>query len=149
MATLESLAADAASFWAQHGPDWDQGGFHTALDRAGKPLFGADVGGGDKFIVPAARQLYSFATLAQKAGSLLNSSISVGREEALALAEHAYRFLTGSAMWDVQARQFNWQVSRDGSRVVQPEKVLYGQVSGRGALRRVQLVERGRIAVSA
>lgn len=146
LAMLESLAADTVSFWGQHGPDWDQGGFHTALDRAGKPLFGDDVGGGDKFIVPAARQLYSFATLAQKAGSLLNSSISVGREKALELAEHAYRFLTGSAMWDEQARQFNWQVSRSGSRVVQPEKVLYGQAFAILALARYARAANARAA---
>lgn len=34
----------------------------------------------------------------------------------------------GTAMWDARESQFVWQVSRDGSRVVHPEKALYGQV---------------------
>lgn len=77
-----------------------QGGFHTTLDSSGQPvLAGAS---GDKYLVPAARQVYAIATLALKAP---------GDGRGAALARRAHGFLTGSALWDPAAQQFNWQAS--------------------------------------
>ena len=93
-----------------------QGGFYTTLDRYGSPVLEGPAG--DKFLVPAARQLFMFSTLALK---------DPANSNARDLAKRAYDFLTKSALWDSGEGLFRWQVSRDGKTVVHPEKVLYGQ----------------------
>lgn len=52
--TVASLLNSTLAFWAEHGPDWEQGGFFTTLDRWGAPILGYSTS--DKYLLTSARQ---------------------------------------------------------------------------------------------
>lgn len=52
--TVAALLNSTLAFWAEHGPDWEQGGFFTTLDRYGEPILGYSTS--DKYLLTSARQ---------------------------------------------------------------------------------------------
>ncbi len=59
--------------------------------------------GEDKLLVPAARQLYAWATVAQQGGAG-----GTGRAQALQLAKRAYDFLTGGCCFFGGGHPLQW-----------------------------------------
>lgn len=59
----------------------------------------------DKLLVPAARQLYAWATVAQQGGAG-----GTGRAQALQLAKRAYDFLTGRCCFSGGGHQLHGQL---------------------------------------
>lgn len=108
---LKSLTSDMSSFWVQHGLDVQWGGFHGTLDRTGgatQPY--------DKGLVQQARHMWTFSTLYMKGWR---------DKHVRQAADSAYNFLT-QHMLDPSDGVYYWSVSRNGSRISDPSKNLYG-----------------------
>ncbi|KAL4440225.1 hypothetical protein ABPG75_003226 [Micractinium tetrahymenae] len=113
---VASLLNSTLAFWAEHGPDWEQGGFFTTLDRWGQPILGYSTS--DKYLLTSARQIVAWATLA-----LQHPEDERGWE----LAQRAFAFFNASALYDPADGLFRYQVSRDGATPYVDNKFLYGQ----------------------
>jgi cellobiose epimerase len=111
-ARLAPLAARTARFWLQHGPDAEFGGFHATLDRQGNPVAPADKG-----LIQQARQLWMLSTWYER-----RETTAAVR----ALAEQVYRFFRRSFLDPVDGGFF-YEVSRDGSRVLDGKKQLFAE----------------------
>ncbi len=106
------LTDNIAAFWFEKAVDRKYGGYIVSYGPRGELREN-----GTKMIVTQARTLWLFARLA-RAGHR--------RQEALAAADHGYRFLR-ERMWDAQAGGFFWEVDATGVRRLKAKKHLYGQ----------------------
>ncbi|MEO8184724.1 MAG: AGE family epimerase/isomerase [Deltaproteobacteria bacterium] len=111
-ARLSRLAARTVSFWLQHGPDAELGGFHATLDRQGNPVAPEDKG-----VIQQARQLWMLSLWYQRREST---------PAVRASAEQVYGFFRRSFL-DPADGGFVYKVSRDGSRVLDAKKQLFAE----------------------
>jgi mannobiose 2-epimerase len=111
-ARLSLLGARTASFWLQHGPDVQFGGFHATLDRQGNPIAPEDKG-----LIQQARQLWMLSTWYERREST---------PALLAQTEQVYGFFRRSFL-DPADGGFVYKVSRDGSRVLDAKKQLFAE----------------------
>jgi mannobiose 2-epimerase len=108
---LDALGSGVMDFWKAHGPDRKYGGIHGFHDRKGQPREEAPKG-----LVQQARHLWSFSTWYAR------------REHSApikAVADSTYQFLIAHFL--DHDGEFFYQVSRDGSKVVEPKKQLYAE----------------------
>jgi len=112
-ADLDTLTDSTFSFWEQHGVDKECGGFHGTLNEAGAPTDPDSKG-----LVQTARHVYAFSTFHRH---------HPDQGSAAGMARSAFNFLM-QHMRDPDTQLFHWEVSRDGSKVVLENKVLYGQL---------------------
>lgn len=108
---LDALARELITFWLEHGPDREHGGFHGWNERTGKPLLDADKG-----LVQQARHLWTLSTWYERRAP---------EPEVRALADGLYAFVT-EHFQDTDG-EFVYRVSRDGKRVVNAQKQLYAE----------------------
>jgi len=108
-ARLDRLAADDWSFWKEHGPDRELGGFHGTLDRKGSAIAPTDKG-----LIQQTRHLWSTSLWYEK---------KERTAEVKALSDDLYRFLMAH-FYDAGAKEFHFKVSRSGEPV-DTKKVLY------------------------
>ena len=111
----KNLTQNILKFWYPGTLDGEHGGFLIDHDAQGRFK-----GEGPKAIVTQARMVWLSARLVRE-----------GRGGA-AMAEAArqgYRFLLDK-MWDREFGGFYWEVDRTGTRIVHPNKHLYGQAFG-------------------
>jgi cellobiose epimerase len=109
---LAELAERTLSFWLEHGPDTEFGGFHGTLNRQGNPIAPDDKG-----LIQQARHLWMLSTWCDRR----QETASVR-----ALAQQTYAFFRASFV-DTTDGGFVFKVSRDGSRVVDPKKQLFAE----------------------
>jgi mannobiose 2-epimerase len=108
---LDALGSGVMDFWKAHGPDPKYGGIYGFHDRKGQPREDAPKG-----LVQQARHLWSFSTWYAR------------REQSAqikAVADSTYQFLIAHFL--DHDGEFFYQVSRDGSKVVEPKKQLYAE----------------------
>ena len=118
-AIAANLEKNVLAFWYPATVDREHGGFLIDHDAAGRFK-----GEGPKAIVPQARMVWLSARLVREGR---------GGDQMRATARQGYRFLI-DRMWDRQHGGFFWEVDRAGTRVVAPDKHLYGQAFGLYAL---------------
>lgn len=116
---INGLASTTFGFWQRHGLDTQHGGFHGTLGRDGTPLKPTKKG-----LVQTARHLWAFSAYHQQHGS--TSPTNTSSPSAADMAAAAYSFLTRHLL-HAPSNMFHWSVSRDGTKVVDGRKVLYGQ----------------------
>jgi N-acylglucosamine 2-epimerase len=103
----DTLLNDVVPFWEQNSIDWEQGGYFTCLDRAGK------VYDTDKFIWLQNRQVWTFSMLYNRVEQ---------RSEWLKIAGHGASFLAEHGC-DAEG---NWYFSldRSGQPLIQPYNIF-------------------------
>jgi mannobiose 2-epimerase len=111
-ARLEGLSINIMMFWKAHGPDAQHGGIHGFHDRRGAPKEDAPKG-----LVQQSRHLWSYSTWYARREKTA---------EIKATADSIYAFLTEHFL-DPKDDEFFYTVSRDGSKVVDPKKLLYAE----------------------
>ena len=114
-----NLEKNVLAFWYPATIDREHGGFLIDHDAAGRFK-----GEGPKAIVTQARMVWLSARMVREGR---------GGDEMRTAARQGYRFLM-DRMWDRQHGGFFWEVDRAGTRVVAPNKHLYGQAFGLYAL---------------
>jgi mannose/cellobiose epimerase-like protein (N-acyl-D-glucosamine 2-epimerase family) len=115
----KNLRQSVIPFWFPRSVDREHGGYTIHHGANGEPL-----PGGTKAIVTQARTLWL-------ASRLLRSDFSQqGLREA---ADTGFRFLR-DRMWDAEHGGFFWEVDPTGTKVLRPDKHLYGQAFGLYAL---------------
>ncbi len=98
-------------FWLNRIQDKENGGYITHFDKNGK-----DTGENEKSLIAQTRSLYTMSS-AHRSG--------YGRYDSLNLARHGFNYLI-NRMWDEESGGFYWMTDRRG-KVIQPDKILYGQ----------------------
>ena len=120
MPALEkNLRENVLRFWFPRSVDRQHGGYTIHYGPRGESL-----SGGTKMIVSQARMLWL-------ASRLLRSPF--GRQEHRDAADVGFRFLR-DRMWDGEHGGFFWEVDPAGTKVLRPQKHLYGQAFGLYAL---------------
>lgn len=115
----KNLRDNVIRFWFPRSVDRQHGGYTVHFGPAGEPL-----SGGTKAVVTQARTLWL-------ASRLLRSEYAApGLREA---ADAGFRFLR-DRLWDAEHGGFYWAVDPAGTKVLQPQKHLYGQAFGLYAL---------------
>lgn len=109
---LAALAQRTSTFWFEHGPDTQLGGFHGTLDRQGNPVAPEDKG-----LIQQARHLWMLSTWYERRGA----STELG-----ALARQQYAFVRDGFV-DEADGAFVYKVSRDGTRVVDGRKQMFAE----------------------
>ncbi len=118
-AVVRNLEQNVIKFWYPATIDREHGGFLIDHDAAGRFK-----GQAPKAIVTQARMVWLSARLVREGR---------GGDQMRAAARQGYRFLM-DRMWDREHGGFFWEVDRTGTRVVAPNKHLYGQAFGLYAL---------------
>lgn len=103
----QALLDDVIPFWAEHGVDWEHGGYFTCLDRDGT------VYDTDKFVWLQGRQVWTFAMLYNRVEP---------RPEWLRIAQHGMDFLCANAMDD--GGNWYFALNRQGAPLVQPYNIF-------------------------
>jgi N-acylglucosamine 2-epimerase len=103
----DTLLKNVVPFWEQNSIDWEQGGYFTCLDRAGK------VYDTDKFIWLQNRQVWTFSMLYNRVEQ---------RSEWLKIAGHGASFLAEHG----RDPQGNWYfaLDRSGQPLIQPYNIF-------------------------
>jgi cellobiose epimerase len=115
----KNLRANVIPFWFPRAVDRENGGYTVHYGPKGEPL-----SGGTRMIVTQARTLWL-------ASRLLRSQFAQpAHREA---ADAGFRFLR-DRMWDAEHGGFFWEVDPIGTKVLRPQKHLYGQAFGLYAL---------------
>lgn len=106
----KALLEDVIPFWERHSIDWEQGGYFTCLDRAGK------VYDTDKFIWLQNRQVWLFSMLCTQLGELEQ------RDRWLKMAANGANFLAKHG----RDAEGNWYFALDraGNPLVQPYNIF-------------------------
>lgn len=99
-------------FWHPRVIDPEYGGYHLNHD-----FKGLSKGPADKFLVPQARTLWFFSTIARS---------KYGEDKHREAAYHGYRFLV-EKLWDKEFGGFYWAADPAGNRANKTHKLLYGQ----------------------
>jgi mannobiose 2-epimerase len=109
---MDALSVGLIDFWKAHGIDHEFGGFHGTVDREGNPKEPTDKG-----LIQQSRHLWTFSTWYERREQT---------PEIRAIADQSYRFIARH-MRDAKDGQFYYKVSRDGSQVKDPKKLLYAE----------------------
>jgi mannobiose 2-epimerase len=134
MPTLrKNLDDNVLRFWYPGTIDREHGGFLIDHDAAGRFK-----GEAPKAIVTQARMVWLSARLVREGR---------GGEPMREAARQGYRFLM-DRLWDATHGGFYWEVDRAGTRVVAPNKHLYGQAFGLYALAEYALATKDETALA-
>jgi cellobiose epimerase len=108
---IAALADQSASFWKQHGPDREFGGFHGTLDKLGKSVEPSHKG-----LIAQTRHLWSMSTWFR-----YREPIASVR----ALADDLYEFICNS-YYVPSSGEYAYLVERNG-QTADPKHLLYAQ----------------------
>lgn len=115
---LDRLASELVQFWLRHGIDYQYGGFHGTLDRAGRAVEPSH-----KNLITQARYLWAFSAWYERRESTTFIA---------AVAHGTYRFIS-EHLWDPNEGEFRLEATREG-RLRSSAKPLCAQAAAIHAL---------------